>query len=265
MKFFGTILLSVIILTGIFSGCTLNNVNQDDAAETYFKQNNLKGTFALLDNVHEQFTVYNLKAYRDSSFAPGGTFQVLSTLLALETGRYLDEHSKVINNEVADTTTLGDAFLNGNDSLMGRVAASIGKDTLQFWLDSLHYGKARLQSADENVWNNDSLRLTPDEQLGFMAKLYFVQLPFQKRVQQIVRSLMIREENTLYTLAYKSSWDQLPSGKYSGWISGWIEENKRVYFFVIHGEPTNGTPTKGSLLKTAKEILKYYGFFEGKK
>lgn len=265
MKFFGSIILSAIILTGIFSGCTLNNVDQDKAAETYFTQNNLKGTFALLDNVHEQFTVYNLKAYRDSGYAPGGSFQVLSTLLALETGRYLDEQSKVPYGQLPDTVSLGEAFLKGNDSAMARVAASIGKDTLQFWLDSLHYGKARMKSSEENIWNNDSLKLTPDEQLGFIAKLYFVQLPFQKRVQQIVRKLMTREENTLYTLAYKSSWDQLPSGKYSGWISGWIEENKHVYFFVIHGEPENGNPTEGSLLKTAKAVLKHYGFFEGKK
>lgn len=265
MKFFRSILLSAILLTVFFSACTLNNVDQDNSSETYFKQNNLKGTFALLDNVHEQFTVYNLKAYRDSSFAPGGTFQVLSTLLALETGRYLDEQSKVVYAADTDTISLGQAFLTGDDRAMASVAAAIGKDTLQFWLDSLHYGKAKMQRNDENIWNNDSLKLTPDEQLGFIAKLYFVQLPFQKRVQQIVRKLMTREENTLYTLAYKSSWDQLPSGKYSGWISGWIEENKHVYFFVLHGEPENGQPGEGALLTTLKAALRHYGFFEGKK
>jgi len=263
MKFFGSLMIVTLLAGGIFSGCTLNNVTQDNAPETYFKQNNLQGTFALLDNVHEQFTVYNLKAYRDSAYAPGGSFQVLSTLLGIETGRYLDEMSPVRYG--GDSISLGKAFLNSNDSAMAAVAASIGKDTLQYWLDSLHYGTARLQASTEPVWKNDSLKITPDEQLGFIAKLYFVKLPFQKRVQQIVRKLMTREENTLYTLAYKNSWDQLPDGQYTGWISGWIEENKHVYFFVVHANPISGTPKEGSLLQTAKAVLKHYGFFEGKK
>jgi beta-lactamase class D len=263
MKFFGSLLITAVLLSGFFAGCTLNNVAKDSAPESFFKQNNLQGTFALLDNVHEQFTVYNLKAYRDSAYAPGSSFQVLATLLGIETGRYLDEKSPVVYG--GDSISLGDAFLQHNDSALAAVTARIGKDTLQYWLDSLHYGKANLQSDTEAVWRNDSLKITPDEQLGFIAKLYFVQLPFQKRVQQIVRKLMTREENTLYTLAYKSSWDRLPNGQYTGWITGWIEENKHVYFFVIHGQPISGRPETGSLLKTAKAVLKHYGFFEGKK
>lgn len=244
-------------------GCTLNNVDQDDAAAPYFKENNLRGTFALLDNVHELFTVYNLKRYRDSAYAPGGSYELLTTLLGIETGRYLDEKSLVAAGR--DTVTLGEAFVKGNGSAMAGVAARIGKDTLQFWMDSLHYGKASMVSDTEQIWNNDSLKITPDEQLGLFAKLYFVKLPFQKRTQQIVRKLMVREENTLYTLAYKASWDKLPSGKNIGWVAGWIEENKHVYFFVINAEPVSGEPVQGALVKTLKGILKHYGFFEGKK
>ena len=263
MKFLGSILLTATVISGILGSCTLNNVDQDDAAAIYFKENNLKGTFALLDNVHELFTVYNLKRYRDSAYAPGGTFQLLTTLLGIETGRYLDDKSLITVG--TDTVTLGDAFVKGNDAAMAKVAARIGKDTLQYWMDSLHYGKAKMISDSEQIWKNDSLKITPDEQLGLFAKLYFVKLPFQKRTQQMVRKLMIREDNTLYSLAYKASWDQLPSGKYIGWITGWVEENKHIYFFVINAEPSGAQPTTGALVKTAKGILKHYGFFEGKK
>lgn len=263
MKFLGSLLVTTVAFSLIFAGCTLNNVDQDNAAATYFKENNLQGTFAILDNVHETFTVYNLKKYRDSASAPGGSFQLLTTLLGIETGRYLDDKSQITVGE--DTISLGKAFIQGHEAAMAKVAARIGSDTLQFWMDSLKYGKARMLSDTENIWNNDSLKITPDEQLGLFAKLYFEKLPFQKRTQQIVRKLMVREENTLYTWAYKASWDKLPSGIYNGWIAGWIEENKHIYFFVINASPVNGQPSEGSLVKTAKGVLTHYGFFQGKK
>ena len=263
MRFVSNLFWSLLAVLAIFSSCTLNNVNKDDAAAVYFKQNNLDGTFALLDNVHELFTVYNLNKYKDSSYAPGGSFGLLTTLLSIETGRYLDEKSMIPTPH--DTLSLGEAFHLGDETVMEREIARIGIDTLQTWMDSLHYGKGSPVTANTAFWKNDSLKITPDEQLGFFSKLYFEKLPFQKRTQQIVHRLMVRENNTLYTLAYKSSWDQLPSGKYLGWIVGWIEENKHVYFFVINATPVEGTPTQGVLLKTVKAILKHYGFFEGKK
>ncbi|HTN38064.1 MAG TPA: penicillin-binding transpeptidase domain-containing protein [Arachidicoccus sp.] len=256
----------MLILIGGFSACKLNNVEQDTAPATYFEQNNLEGTFALLDNTHEQFTVYNLKRYRDSTFAPGGTFEVLSAMLAIETGRVNDQNSLIkVAGDSTKSISLADAFKLSNHPAFNEVATMIGKDTMQYWLDSLHYGKAKIKSDQERFWSNDSLKITPDEQLGFIAKVYFVSLPFQKRTQEIVRKLMIKENNTLYTLAYKTSWNQSPSGKYNGWITGWVEENLHIYFFVINADPINGQPTEGSLVKTAKAVLAHYGFFRGKK
>ena len=257
------------MLTSIISGCTLNNVEEDAAPAPIFKQHNLKGSFAMLDNIHEVFTVYNLKSYRDSAVAPGSSFQVLSTLLGIETGRYLNEKA-LVHYQAGDSAaviSLKDGFEQGNAAAMAAVAERIGADTLQMWIDSLHYGKKVAVSQDSAgyIWNNGRLAITPDEQLGFIGQLYFVKLPFQKRTQQIMRKLMIREDNTQYTLAYKAGWDHLTDGTYTGWVVGWVEENKHVYFFVLNAQPENGTPTEGSLVAATKEVLKHYGFFEGKK
>lgn len=258
--------LCIIVTFTSFSACTLNNVEQDKELATYFEQNNLEGCFALLDNTHEVFNIYNLKRYRDSSFAPGGTFEVLSALVAIETGRVNDQNALIQpKNDSLSPISLADAFKTSDHPAFAEIAAEIGKDTMQFWLDSLHYGKGRIAAANTRYWEDSTLRITPDEQMGFIAQVYFKSLPFQNRPQEIVRKLMEKEVDALYTLAYKKSWIKTADGKYNGWITGWVEENKHIYFFVINAEPITGTPGDNTLVKTAKAILTHYGFFKGKK
>jgi beta-lactamase class D len=83
------------------------------------------------------------------------------------------------------------------------VARRIGKDTMQIWIDSIKYGNMKLGSAVDSFWLNNTIKISPDEQLGLVKRLYFEQLPFQKRTQQIVRKVMMQEDNSLYKLAYK--------------------------------------------------------------
>lgn len=246
-----------------FSSCTLNNVKTDDSLQKIFAQHGLRGTFAILDNAHGLFTVCDLHRYKDSSFAPGATFDIVNTLVALETGRLTDENSVIEN--IKDPVTLKDAFKQNNDTAFQQLALSIGKDTMQHWIDSLHYGKVRIHASGEPFWTNDSLKITPDEQLGFIDKLYFSSLPFQKRIMQIVQHLMLQENNTAYALAYKTSLIAGPNGRQNGWALGWVEENRHVYFFVMNAESIHSTIAPDVLNKTLKSILTELGFLQGKK
>lgn len=98
-----------------------------------------------------------------------------------------------------------------------------------------------------------------------VKKLYFDQLPFQKRSQRIVRSMMLWEDNTQYKLSYKTGWGY--NGPYSeGWIIGWIEENNHPYFFVLQIEtPDKNLDIAPIRIQMLKDILKQYGFFQGRK
>jgi beta-lactamase class D len=47
---------------------------------------------------------------------------------------------------------------------------------------------------------------------------------------------------------------------------GWIEENSHPYFFVLQIEtPDKNADVAAIRIKILKDILKQYGFFEGKK
>ena len=71
------------------------------------------------------------------------------------------------------------------------IARQIGKDTMKLWVDSIQYGNKNISGPVDSFWLNNHLKISPDEQLGLMSKLYFDQLPFQKYAQQMVRDAML--------------------------------------------------------------------------
>jgi beta-lactamase class D len=77
---------------------------------------------------------------------------------------------------------------------------------------------------------------------------------------------MLQEDNTTYKLSYKTGWGFDEKNNSIGWLTGWIEENRHVYFFVtLLKSPDKNYDMSRARLSVTKDILKSYGFFEGKK
>lgn len=274
--------ISTYVLVGmlfaVLNSCSPNNVKVDNQLKTFFDQYNVTGSFGLFDNGAGDFTVYNLKRFRDSAYTPASTFKIVNTLIGIETGRISNEKMVIPwdgkfrvfpNGDTASDwnkdLNLEEAFKVSAVPYFQEVARRIGKDTMKYWLDSLKYGNHEIGSHVDSFWLNQTLKITADEQLGLVKKLYFSQLPFQKRTQQIVKQIMLQESNANYQLSYKTGTATLPNGKLLGWIVGWIEENKHPYFFVLNIEGAADTNIKKVRLDLLKDILKQQGFLAGKK
>lgn len=265
----------------IQQACSPNNVTIDNSLGKYFDENNVTGSFGLFNNGAGQFTVYNLSCFKDSAYLPASTFKIVNSLIGLETGKISDEKMMIPWDGVTrffpggDTAkawntnlTMAEAFKVSAVPYYQEVARRIGKDTMQHWLDSLGYasknGRAVLKSIDR-FWLDNSIVVTADEQLGLIKKLYFNQLPFQHRTQEIVKSLMLQQNNANYTISYKTGWGSTQNGQALGWVVGWIEENKHPYFFVLNIKANNDVDMVSVRMNVLNSILKQLGFFEGKK
>ena len=268
MRFFACCILVSIFL----DCCSPNNVKIDNSLKHFFSENHVNGTFALFDNGTGQFTVYNLKRYRDSAFLPASTFKIVNSLVGLQTGKITND-SMVIKwdgvvrpvNEWNQDLNMYQAFRVSAVPYYQEVARRIGKDTMQQYLDTLSYGTKKITTKIDSFWLDNSLKITPDEELGLVKKLYFNQLPFFEEYQKIVKRAMLFDDNANYKLSYKTGWGQNEKGNHLAWIVGWIEENKHPYFFVLNfesAEPTADIPT--IRMKMLKGILKQLGFMEGK-
>ena len=147
----------------------------------------MEGCFALLNNNTGNFTVYNLKRYRDSAFLPASTFKIVNSLIGLQTG-IIDNDSMVIKwdgkvrrvPEWNQDLSMDRAFRVSAVPYFQEVARRIGKDTMQQWLDTLHYGTTAIKTKIDTFWLDNSLKFL--QQPGSL----FVFFLLLQRVGQVV-------------------------------------------------------------------------------
>ncbi|MEO7923337.1 MAG: penicillin-binding transpeptidase domain-containing protein [Chitinophagaceae bacterium] len=268
------IILSCLFVVVVLSSCSQNNVKKDKSLEKFFTENKVEGCFALMDNGTGKFTVHNLARYRDSSYLPASTFKIVNSLIGLQTGKISSDSMLIkwdrVKRRVEDWNkdlTMREAFKVSSVNYYQEVARRIGRDTMQLWLDSLKYGSRKITTTIDSFWLDNSLKITPDEELGLVKRLYFDQLPFFKTYQETVKSAMLYtgENNANYRLGYKTGWGFTEKDHSLGWVVGWIEENNHPYFFVLNIESTDRNFDMSVVrVKMLKDILKHLGFFKGK-
>ena len=263
---------SFFILIIFLTSCSSSNIKIEDGLKKYFDENKVEGTFAIYNNAQGNFNIYNLARYKDSAFLPASTFKIVNSLIGLQTGKIVNSKMVIpwdgVTRKITDWNqdlTMEQAFKFSALPYFQEVARRIGKPTMQMWLDSLSYGTKKITVPIDSFWINNSLKITPDENLGFVKKLYFHQLPFYKNTMDVVKKIMIQESNSNYTLAYKTGWGYKEDGKSLGWIVGWIEENKHPSFFVLNIEGAHDIDMMTIRKNILMACLNQLGYLKGKK
>lgn len=265
---------SCFIITFVFFiSCSPNNVTTDNSLKKYFDEQKADGCFALFNNGNGQFTIYNLPRYRDSAFLPASTFKIVNSLIGLQTGKIIND-SMVIkwdgikrdNPEWNEDLSMYRAFRVSAVPYYQEVARRIGKDTMQHWLDTLAYGTKAIKGPVDSFWLNNGLKISPDEQLGLVKRLYFNQLPFFTPYQEVVKKAMLFEDKPTHSLSYKTGFGRKEDGTPLAWVVGWIVENKHPYFFVLNMESKDSTADlRNGRMTALRGILSQLQFFQGQR
>lgn len=273
-------LLSVVL----FTSCRDSRVKDHDDWGKYFEQKGIKnGCLILRDNNHETVHYYN-KERCLKRFSPASTFKIFNSLVGLEIGIAPDENLLIKWDSVVrqkaewnQDMTMRKAFELSNVGYFQELARRIGPDYMQHYLDTADYGNKSIGGGIDQFWLNDSLQISADEQLGFVKRLYFAELPFAERTQRIVKSMMLREDTLGNKLYYKTGWAQLPD-KDVLWVVGFVEKIERMkehensmnkagerlypYFFAMNFEvpaKDNTKPWGEVRISILKQILTNYG------
>jgi beta-lactamase class D len=267
---------SVIVIL-FLQACTRNNIKEQTQWKSIFDKYHIDSIgVELADNSHEQVYYYNLNRL-STRYSPASTFKIVNSLIGLETNVANDEDfiirwdGKVHEREEWNKDmSMREAFKVSCVPYYQELARRIGMIDMKQWIDSIKYGNKQTGSVVDNFWLNDTLQISPDEQVGFMKKLYFYKLPFSQRSMRIVRSMMLQEDSTNYKLYYKTGTNtnqQLTSA----WLVGFIEKkeeqigvltkkketNYKPYFFALHMETRDTMMnTKQVRLAIMKEILR---------
>jgi beta-lactamase class D len=180
-----------------------------------------------------------------TAFSPASTFKILNSLIALET--------KVIPDEVAVLTWDGipRAIPEWNRDLNLReayklsavwfyqvLARRVGHETMQKSVIAAQYGNQKIGGPTDidKFWLQGELRITPQEQIQFLRRLYANELPFGKGTIAKVKDLMIMEQTPDYTLRGKTGWAGFGDSTQPqiGWLVGYVEKGPEVYFFAVN-------------------------------
>ena len=241
-----------------FSSCRDSRMfDHPELAKHFEAQGIKKACFILRDNNHESVHYYNKEECLERKI-PASTFKIFNSLVGLELAiapddNYIIKWDSVVrwNADWNKDMSMREAFKVSNVGYYQELARKIGPDYMKHYLDTVQYGNKNIGGGIDQFWLNDSLQISADEQVGFVKKLYFNELPFAERTQRIVKSMMLQDEAPGYKLYYKTGWGKLKD-KQVLWVVGFAERiehmkeheksmnkgNDRVYpyFFAMNFE-----------------------------
>lgn len=262
-----------IILLLIISVCLLPNcvsAKDDEKIEfkKYFDEYNVVGTFVLYDSNNKKFTRYNPERAKQQ-FTPASTFKILNSLIGLETGEIPDENyvfkwdgeKRSIKNWNQDLV-FRDAFQFSCVPCYQDLARRISEKRMSKWVKKVDYGNEDISGGIDIFWLGKSLKISSNQQIKFLRKLYKNELPFAKKNQEIVKKIMLMEETSEYKIYGKTGWqiddfNNLKDSESIGWFVGFLERKDNIYFFATNIETDSTEKTFAeSRVKITKKILK---------
>jgi beta-lactamase class D len=175
---------------------------------------------------------------------PASTFKIPNSLIALETGA-IPHDSFVIkwNGEKRrmktweEDLTFKEAFQRSCLPCYQEVAGKIGVERMNQFLDTLKYRNLEIvDSTLTTFWIKGDFAVSPDNQIDFLERLYYEQLPLSERTMKTVKQMMIINQNRNYTLSGKTGWGITSEGHH-GWFVGYLEKPEQTYFFATLVEP----------------------------
>lgn len=265
LHFFATFILALLLLTGcagtsnaLIPSPTLTPATPSEdkpELEKYFQD--FTGAFVLYDLNNGRSIRYHPERCSER-FLPASTFKILNSLIGLETGVIPDENYTIKwdgthyeNSAWNQDHTLKTAFQNSVVWYYQELARRVGREKMQYYVGAAGYGNQDISGRIDSFWLDGALRISANEQVELLRRLYEDALPFSQRSMKIVKEIMVLENTDTYRLSGKTGSGKV-SAIYIGWFVGYVEEKGNVYFFATNIEG----PSPDAKGVKAKEITR---------
>lgn len=259
MKHLIVISITFLLTSTIFS----QKVEERSDLNKYFEEYGHEGCFVLYDLKKDSYLKYNTIRCTER-FIPASTFKIFNSLVGLETGAVKDEFEVFKWDSVKrfydmwnQDFDMVNAFKYSAVWFYQELARKIGEEKMQHYISKNHYGNEDISGGIDLFWLEGGLRISTDEQIEMLKKLYHNQLKFSERSMDIVKRIMIYDETEEYIIRAKTGWairveDQI------GWFVGYVERGSDVYFFATNlqsKEPEEGFVSRREITyKILKEL-----------
>lgn len=237
-----------------------------------------EGGFVLYDMKHDSYVRHN-EARCSTRFTPASTFKIPNALIALETGIASDSDFVIKWDSLRDPRqewwtgffevwaqdhTLKSAIKYSVVWYFRELARRIGKENYEKYLKQFDYGNQDISGGVDKFWLSSSLKISPDEQVAFLKKLYKNQLGISQRSADILKQMIVLEEGEGYRWSGKTGGGDLPDGKAIGWLVGFLETKDNVWVYALNIEDESFEKMAPKRLAIAKKLFEGLGLLKGK-
>jgi beta-lactamase class D len=205
--------------------------------ESYF--DGLPGAFVLYDLNDDHYSRYHPEKCAER-LLPASTFKIMNALIGLETGVIPDEDYLIkwdgTQHQIASWNqdhSLKTAMQNSVVWYYQELARRVGREKMQGYIGAVGYGNGDISGPIDAFWLDGSLKISADEQVEFLKRLYQGDLPFSERSMKIVKEILVQETTDSYELSGKTGSGQV-DGIYTGWYVGYVERDDNVYVFAAN-------------------------------
>ena len=231
-----------------------------------FDSNSVNGAFLLYDLKKDTTLVFNQPRTK-IGFLPASTFKIINSMIALESGVIADEEEIIKwdgeKRFVSDWNrdhNLRSAIKYSVVWFYQEIARRVGEEKMQHFIDTVGYGNQNIDGGIDLFWLQGDIRITMEEQVDFLKRLYKNELPFSQRTLDIVKDIMILEKTDNYILRGKTGWAARVEPNI-GWFVGYLETNGNVYFFVNNIDILDEDDNAGRK-KITLEVLEQLGLLK---
>jgi bla regulator protein BlaR1 len=256
--------LMVFLQCALITGANASEVVVRDDFGKYFEGFN--GTFVMYDPSQDAYLIYN-ENQGQKRLSPCSTFKIFNSLIGLETG-VLDRED-VFTLIKWNGTKYGFPNWNRDHTLASatqesvvwyfqEVAARIGQERMQEYLDKIGYGNQDTSGGLTTFWLGSSLKISAIEQVNLLNKLYSGQLPFSADAKStVLKNITVSDINGVKFLGKTGS--GLQDGQWIlGWFVGYIENQGKFYVVATNIEAQDGA-FGGKAREITKAIAKDLG------
>jgi beta-lactamase class D len=227
-----------------FDLAKVKNYSIHSEFKSYFDNCGVEGSIVIFDQLKNQWIFSDTTEIYKKSL-PASTFKIINLLIALEIKTIKNENEIVkwvgstdtvkygYRPEIYHDMTVKEAFEVSAGWVFIELAKKIGRDNYKKYLAKCNYGNLNLSQKETDFWNFGNFSISPINQVEFIKKLYEGNLPFANRNIEIVKKVMIAEQNENYTIRAKTGWTR-ENNINTGWWIGYVEVPKGVYLFATN-------------------------------
>ena len=248
-------LFSALLLFSCSNNESTEPVKTDDSIQSSPRKEEVHEFQTILDsaNLTGSILIYSASdsTYYSNDFEwaeigrlPASTFKIVNSIIGLETGVVEDDSTifkwdgqprrlKIWEQDLV----FRDAFHKSCVPCYQEIARSIGSKRMNDYLTKLDYGD--MVVADTNIdvfWLEGDSKISQMQQISFLKRFYYNDLPIQDRTTKLMKKLMVIDETDSYTISGKTGW-AIRNGHNNGWFVGYLEKEGKVYFFAVNVDP----------------------------